>query len=80
MGETTHRYVYVHHLHHKWSKDVFVCIEGLKSSGTDSWHHRNGYEHAPKQSKDSYTARAWANKITHFFNIQETAHKNLKIT
>lgn len=49
-SETEHRYVYVHHLHHKWSKDVFsVCVEGLRSpSGTDSWHHRNGYEHAPK--------------------------------
>lgn len=49
-SETKHRYVYVHHLHHKWSKDVLsVCIEGLRSpSGTDSWHHRNGYEHAPK--------------------------------
>lgn len=49
-SETEHRYVYVHHLHHKWSKDVFsVCVEGLRSpSGTDSWHHRNGFEHAPK--------------------------------
>ena len=49
-SETKHRYVYVHHLHHKWSKDVLsVCVEGLRSpSGTDSWHHRNGYEHAPK--------------------------------
>jgi hypothetical protein len=49
-SESKHRYVYVHHLHHKWSKDVFsVCVEGLRSpSGTDSWHHRNGYEHAPK--------------------------------
>jgi hypothetical protein len=60
-------------LTHKWSKDVFsVCIEGLKSSGTDSWHHRNGYEHAPKQSEDSYTARTWANiKLHIFFNIQK---------
>ncbi len=49
-SETKHRYVYVHHLHHKWSKDVLsVCVEGLRSpSGTDSWHHRNGYQHAPK--------------------------------
>lgn len=49
-SETKHRYIYVHHLHHKWSKDVLsVCVEGLRSpSGTDSWHHRNGYEHAPK--------------------------------
>ncbi len=49
-SESKHRYVYVHHLHHKWSKDVMsVCVEGLRSpSGTDSWHHRNAYQHAPK--------------------------------
>ena len=45
-----HRYIYTHHLHHKVSKDVMsVCVETLRSpSGTDSWHHRNGYQHAPK--------------------------------
>ena len=45
-----HRYIYTHHVHHKTSKDVMsVCIESLRSpSGTDSWHHRNGYQHAPK--------------------------------
>lgn len=45
-----HRYIYTHHLHHKVSKDFMsVCVETLRSpSGTDSWHHRNGYEHAPK--------------------------------
>lgn len=45
-----HRYFYIHHLHHKISKDYMsVCVESLRSpSGTDSWHHRNGYEHAPK--------------------------------
>jgi hypothetical protein len=26
-----------------------VCVEALRTpSGTDSWHSRNGYEHAPK--------------------------------
>ena len=47
---TKHRYIYTHHVHHKTSKDyVGVTIESLRSpSGTDSWHHRNGYEHAPK--------------------------------
>jgi hypothetical protein len=47
---TKHRYIYTHHIHHKTSKDyVGVTIESLRSpSGTDSWHHRNGYEHAPK--------------------------------
>jgi len=45
-----HRYIYSHHMHHKISKDFMsVCVETLRSpSGTDSWHHRNGYEHAPK--------------------------------
>jgi hypothetical protein len=45
-----HRYIYTHHLHHKVSKDYMsVCVETLRSpSGTDSWHHRNGYQHAPK--------------------------------
>lgn len=48
--KTQHRYVYVHHEHHKWSKDhIGVTVECLRSpSGTDSWHHRNGYQHAPK--------------------------------
>ena len=45
-----HKYIYTHHLHHKVAKDYMgVCIETLRSpSGTDSWHHRNGYQHAPK--------------------------------
>ncbi|MEO0573029.1 MAG: hypothetical protein AAF039_15080 [Bacteroidota bacterium] len=49
-AETKHRYVYIHHIHHKTSKDfIGITVESLRSpSGTDSWHHRNGYEHAPK--------------------------------
>lgn len=45
-----HRYFYVHHIHHKKSKDYMsVSVEALRSpSGTDSWHHRNGYQHSPK--------------------------------
>jgi hypothetical protein len=45
-----HRYFYGHHLHHKVAKDVFsVCVETLRSpSGTDGWHHRNGFQFAPK--------------------------------
>lgn len=44
-AETKHRYVYTHHVHHKTSKDYHGCtVESLRSpSGTDSWHHRNGY-------------------------------------
>jgi len=49
-GMTRHRYMYTHHVHHKTSKDFAgVTVESLRSpSGTDSWHHRNGYQHAPK--------------------------------
>ena len=49
-NECKNRYFYVHHIHHKKSKDYMsVCVEALRSpSGTDSWHHRNGYTHAPK--------------------------------
>jgi len=49
-SESVHRYIYTHHVHHKTSKDYLgVNVESLRSpSGTDSWHHRNGYQHAPK--------------------------------
>lgn len=49
-AETKHRYVYTHHVHHKISKDLIgVTIESLRSpSATDGWHHRKGYQHAPK--------------------------------
>lgn len=49
-ADTNHKYVYSHHLHHKVSKDyIGVTVESLRSpSGTDSWHHRNGYQHATK--------------------------------
>lgn len=45
-----HRYIYGHHIHHKQSKDFMsVCVETLRSpSGTDGWHHKKGYQHAPK--------------------------------
>lgn len=49
-GGKQRRYVYTHHVHHKIVKDdIGVTIESLRSpSGTDGWHHRNGYQHAPK--------------------------------
>jgi len=39
------RYVYSHHVHHKFSKDLGrVAVESVRSpSGTDGWHHRNGF-------------------------------------
>jgi hypothetical protein len=49
-GGKQRRYVYTHHVHHKIVKDdIGVTVESLRSpSGTDGWHHRNGYQHAPK--------------------------------
>jgi len=49
-ADTEHKYVYSHHLHHKVSKDyIGVTVESLRSpSGSDSWHHRAGYQHATK--------------------------------
>jgi len=66
-----HRYFYTEHIHHKKSKDYgSVCIESFRSpSGTDSWHHRNGYQHAPKaieafiHSKDNGQIA----RLTHIF-------------
>lgn len=49
-AQAKHKYFYIHHLHHKIKNDhIGVTVEALRSpSGTDSWHHRNGYQHAPK--------------------------------
>lgn len=49
-SDTKHRYVYLHHVHHKTSKDfIGVTVESLRSpSGTDGWHHRNGFTGVPK--------------------------------
>lgn len=49
-GMSKHRYIYTHHIHHKKSRDYgSVCVESLRSpSATDGWHHKKGYQHAPK--------------------------------
>lgn len=66
-----HRYFYVHHLHHKISKDYgSVCVETLRSpSGTDSWHHRNGYQHAPKAIEGyiHHPNHGQVSRFTHLF-------------
>jgi hypothetical protein len=48
--ECTHRYFYLHHFHHKIAKDkMSVQIEVMRTvSGTDGWHHRKGFQYAPK--------------------------------
>lgn len=69
--ECKHRYIYTHHLHHKVSKDIMsVCVEALRSpSGTDSWHHRNGYQHAPKAIEGYIHSKEFGQvcRITHLF-------------
>jgi hypothetical protein len=66
-----HRYVYTHHIHHKKSKDYgSVCVESLRSpSGTDSWHHRNGYQHSPKavEAFIHHPEQGQVARITHLF-------------
>jgi len=66
-----HRYFYIHDLHHKISKDYMsVCVEVLRSpSGTDSWHHRNGYAHAPKavEAFIHHPEHGQVARLTHLF-------------
>lgn len=66
-----HRYIYGHHLHHKTSKDIMsVCVETLRSpSGTDSWHHRNGYQFAPKAVEAFVHHKEYGQvaRLTHLF-------------
>jgi len=66
-----HKYIYIHHFHHKISKDYMsVCVEALRTpSGTDSWHHRNGYEHSPKAVEGFIHSKNHGQiaRITHLF-------------
>jgi len=70
-NECKHRYFYVHHIHHKKSKDYMsVCVEALRSpSGTDSWHHRNGYQFSPKAVEGfiHHPEYGQISRITHLF-------------
>jgi hypothetical protein len=66
-----HRYYYTHHIHHKKSKDYMsVCVESLRSpSGTDSWHSKNGYQHAPKAVEGFIHHKKYGQiaRLTHIF-------------
>jgi len=44
-ADTNHKYFYVHHVHHKTSKDyINVTVESLRSpTTTDVWHSQKGY-------------------------------------
>lgn len=68
---TKHRYIYTHHVHHKVAKDfIGLTVESLRSpSGTDSWHHRKGYEHAPKAIEGflHHKTQGQIARITHIF-------------
>lgn len=66
-----HRYFFTHHIHHKKSKDYMsVTVEALRSpSGTDSYHHKNGYQHAPKavESFIHHYNHGQIARLTHIF-------------
>lgn len=66
-----HRYIYSHHVHHKVSKDfIGVTFETLRSpSGTDSWHHRNGYTGVPKAVEGfiHHPEHGQVARLTHLF-------------
>jgi hypothetical protein len=70
-SECEHYYIYTHHLHHKTSKDYMnVNVETLRSpSGTDSYHHINGYEHAPKAIEGFIHCKnhGQVSRLTHIF-------------
>jgi hypothetical protein len=66
-----HRYFYTHHVHHKTAKDyINITVESLRSpSGTDSWHHNKGYEHAPKAVEGFIHSKTHGQlaRLTHIF-------------
>ncbi len=70
-SDTKHRYIYTHHVHHKNSKDYHgVTVESLRSpSGTDSWHHRNGYTLVPKAVEGfiHHKEHGQVARLTHIF-------------
>lgn len=76
-ADTFYRYVYLHHIHHKdvtkfkSGKDYQgVTVEYLRSpSGTDAWHHRNGYCHAPKAIEGFIHSKDFGQvaRLTHIF-------------
>lgn len=70
-SSSKNRYVYIHHIHHKMSKDyIGVTVEALRSpSGTDSWHHRKGYQHSPKAVEGFIHSKDFGQiaRFTHLF-------------
>jgi hypothetical protein len=72
-SETKHRYIYSHHVHHKTSKDfIGVTFETLRSpSGSDSWHHKNGYTGVPKAVEGYIHHKEFGQiaRLTHIFSV-----------
>ena len=70
-ANSEHRYFYIHHFHHKISKDyINVTVEALRSpSGTDSWHDRNGYKGSPKAVEGFLHHKSFGQiaRLTHIF-------------
>ena len=76
-SKSKYRYWYLHHVHHKvkhkWldAKDfIGVTVESLRTPcGTDSWHHRNGYQHTPKAVEGflHHKEHGQIARITHLF-------------
>lgn len=66
-----HRYIYTHHVHHKNAKDYHgVTVESVRSpSGSDMWHHNNGYQHAPKAIEGflHHPTQGQVARLTHVF-------------
>ena len=73
-AESEHRYFYIHHFHHKISKDfINVTVEALRSpSGTDSWHHRKGYQFAPQAVEGFVHSKEYGQiaRFTHIFKMK----------
>jgi hypothetical protein len=76
-ANTKWRYIYLHHIHHKdqfkfrSGKDYQGCtVEYMRSpSGTDSWHHKAGYQHAPKAIEGFIHSKEFGQvaRLTHLF-------------
>lgn len=76
-ASTDWRYIYLHHLHHKKQFKFHagndyhgVNVEYLRSpSGTDSWHHRNGYTLAHKAIEGFIHHKDYGQvaRLTHLF-------------
>ena len=76
-SETTHRYWYLHHLHHKikhkWldGKDfIGVTVEYMRSpSSADSWHSRKGFTGSPLACEGFLHSKLTGQvaRLTHYF-------------